>query len=136
MRLGHRRAAIAIVFVAVVLFLAPTAPAFAANAPVGGQVAGGPGLEAQVQFPIPNFDFNPTKWAQDAFGGLLQSFSDGVHAGMDALWDANFITQTPPSLTYQNDDIRGLYGTMPTPRSRAVGTISAPRPRVNSDHSL
>ena len=30
----------------------------------------------------------------------------------------------------------GLYGTIPTPSSRAAGTISASMPRVHSDHSL
>ena len=69
-----------------------------ASGSMATQVAAGPGLTAQVQIPIPTFDFNPTKWVQDAFGALLQSFSDGIRAGMGALWDANFITQTPPSL--------------------------------------
>ncbi len=73
---------------------------------------------------IPGFDFNPTKWVQDAFGALLQDFSDGIRAGMDALWAANFITQTPPSLTYLNDDIRGLYATMQRAANAALALIT------------
>ncbi len=121
---ARRRALLAIALAVPVLVLAPTAPAFAGSAPVVGQVGGGPGLEAQVQIPIPNFDFNPTKWVQDAFSALLQSFSDGIRVGMDAIWAANFITQTPPSLTYQNDDIRGLYGTMRGAANAALALIT------------
>jgi len=118
---AYRRLLLAIALAAPLLLLAPTAPAIASDSPVSGQVRGGPGMEAQVQIPIPNFDFNPTKWVQDAFGTLLQSFTDGIRAGMDASWAANFITQTPPSLTYQNGDIRGLYGTM---RGAANGALA------------
>ena len=107
------------------LLLAPTEPTFARSLPVmSTPMAAGGGLQAQVQIPIPNFDFNPTKWVQDAFSALLQSFSDGIRAGMDAIWDANFITQTPPSLTYQNDDIRGLYGTMRGAANAALAAIA------------
>ena len=81
-------------------------------------------MQAQVQVPIPNFDFNPTKWVEDAFGALLQSFSEGIRNGMDAIWRANFITQTPPSLTYQNDDIRGLYGAMRAAANAALAIIA------------
>src|SRR5438132_12068177 len=123
-RLGYPRVAIAVVVVAAVLMSGGTGLAFAASAPVASHVVGGAGLEAQVQIPIPNFDFNPTKWVQDAFGALLQSFSDGIHAGMDALWDANFITQTPPSLTYRNDDIRGLHDTMRSAANAALAAIA------------
>ena len=59
-----------------------------------------------------------------AFGALLQSFSDGIRSGMDAMWDANFITQTPPALTYQNDDIRGLYGAMRSAANAALVAIA------------
>lgn len=123
-RLSYRRASLGVVLVLAVLFLAPTGLAFAASTPTAGQALGAGGLEAQVQIPIPNFDFNPTKWVQDAFGALLQSFSDGIHAGMDALWDANFITQTPPSLTYRNDDIRGLHETMRSAANAALAAIA------------
>src|SRR6202022_5001791 len=85
---------------------------------------GGPTVVAQVQVPLPSFNFDPTKWVQDAFGALLQDFSDGIRAGMDALWAANFITQTPPSLTYLNDDIRGLYGTMQRAANAALAVIT------------
>src|ERR671924_2101759 len=120
-RLGYGRTTLVAVLVMAALFLAPTGFAFAASTPVAGQA---PGFEAQVQIPIPNFDFNPTKWVQDAFGALLQSFSDGIHAGMDALWDANFITQTPPSLTYRNDDIRGLHDMMRGAANAALAAVA------------
>jgi hypothetical protein len=115
---------IGVLVVVALLVMAPAGRAFAASAPAAGQVAGGMDLQAQVQIPIPNFDFNPTKWVQDAFGALLKSFSDGIRAGMDALWDANFITQTPPSLTYRNDDIRGLHDTMRSAANAALAAIA------------
>lgn len=101
-----------------VLLFTSSAPAFASS-PLVGQ-AGGPGL----QLPTLGFDFNPTQWVQDAFSALLQSFSDGIRAGMDAIWAANFITQTPPSLTYQNQDIRDLYGTMRGAANAALALIA------------
>ena len=119
-----RHAVIGVAVVVALLVMAPAGRAFAASAPAARQVAGGRDLQAQVQIPIPNFDFNPTKWVQDAFGALLQSFSDGIRAGMDALWDANFITQTPPSLTYRNDDIRGLHDTMRSAANAALAAIA------------
>ena len=104
----------AIVVAAVLLVVTPGESAAAGGAPVVGQ----------VQLPLPNFNFDPTKWVQDAFGALLQTFSDGIRAGLDALWAANFITQTPPSLTYLNDDIRGLYGTMQRAANAALALIA------------
>ena len=111
-----------VIVLAVSLILVPAPAASASEPQVVGQVGHVPGLEAQVQ--IPGVDFNPTKWVQDAFGALLQDFSDGIRAGMDALWAANFITQTPPSLTYLNDDIRGLYGTMQRAANAALALIT------------
>ena len=104
----------AIVVAAVLLVVTPGESAAAGGAPVVGQ----------VQLPLPNFNFDPTKWVEDAFGALLQTFSDGIRAGLDALWAANFITQTPPSLSYQNDDIRGLYGTMQRAANAALALIA------------
>jgi hypothetical protein len=118
---AYRRLLLAIALAVPQLLMAPTAPTIASNSPVVDEVRRGPGLQAQVQIPIPNFDFNPTKWVQEAFGALLQSFTDGIRAGMDAIWAANFITQTPPCITYQNGDIRGLYGTM---RGAANGALA------------
>ena len=46
------------------LIVAMTDSAFASGAPMASQIAGGADLLAQVQFPIPNFDFDPTKWVQ------------------------------------------------------------------------
>src|SRR5438309_1566047 len=54
----------------------------------GIAAAGSPSVVAQVQVPLPSFNFDPTKWVQDAFGALLQTFSDGIRAGIDALWAA------------------------------------------------
>jgi hypothetical protein len=59
--------------------------------PVESAAAAGPAVLGQVQLPLPSFNFDPTKWVQDAFGALLQTFSDGIRAGLDALWAANFI---------------------------------------------
>jgi hypothetical protein len=123
MRGGLRRPwLLAIVLAAPLLVLGPAAPAAASGMLGAPQFANTPARAAQV--PWPNIDFNPTKWVEDAFGALLQSFSDGIQAGMDALWAANFLTQTPPSLTYKNDDIRGLYGTMQGAANAALTLIA------------
>jgi hypothetical protein len=125
MRLLLSRRALMIAGLALpLLIVAMTDSAFASSAPLASQTAAGAGLLAQVSFPVPNFDFDPTKWVQDAFGALLQSFSDGIRTGMDAMWDANFITQTPPAMTYRNDDIRGLYGTMRNAANAALVAIA------------
>ena len=104
----------AVMCAAVILLIEPSRIAFAAGDPV----------VAQVQIPIPGFNFDPTKWVQDAFGALLQAFSDGIRTGMDALWAANFITQTPRSLTYANEDIRGLHGIMQGAANAALALIA------------
>ena len=126
-QLGRRsvpqRWLVAMLLTAALLSAAHVQSAAAGGGPVMvsmGQVAG---LEAQVQLPV-GFDFNAQKWAQDAFTTLLQNFSDGIRTGLDALWAANFITQTPPSLTYLNDDIRGLYGTMQRAANAALALIT------------
>jgi hypothetical protein len=108
--------------VAVALLAAAPADVFCANDLPARFGCASSDVEAQVQ--IPGVDINPTRWVQDAFGALLQSFSDGIRAGMDALWDANFITRTPPALTYQNADIRALYGTMQAAANAALATIA------------
>ena len=59
-----------ILLAASLLILVPARGASANGTLVVGQDGHAPGLEAQVQ--IPGFDFNPTKWVQDAFGALLQ----------------------------------------------------------------
>jgi hypothetical protein len=89
---------LAVALAAPLFLIAPTAAAVASGASVAAYGGGSPLVEAQVQNPIPNFDFNPTKWVQDAFAALLQSFTDGIRAGMDAVWAANFITQTPQAV--------------------------------------
>jgi len=119
---GPQRWLVVVLLIGTLLAAAPVQVAAAGGAPVVGQVGQAPGLAAQVQ--IPGFDFNPTKWVQEAFGALRQSFSDGIRAGLDALWAENFITQTPPSLTYRNDDIRGLYGTMQRAANAALALIT------------
>ncbi len=100
--------------------LVQDAAAATTGVPVG-QIHQAAGLQAQVS--LPGLDFDPTKWVQDAFGALLQSFSDGIRGGLDALWAANFITQTPPSLTYQNEDLRGLCATMQRAANAALAAI-------------
>ena len=104
----------AVMFAVVIFLIEPPRIAFAAGDPV----------VAQVQIPIPGFNFDPTRWVQDAFGALLQTFSDGIRTGMDALWAANFITQTPRSLTYANEDIRGLHGIMQGAANAALALIA------------
>jgi hypothetical protein len=91
---------------------APCNVAGASLAPDLRHSSGASDIHAQVQIPIPQFEFDPKKWVQDAFGALLQELSNGIRAGLDALWAANFITQTPPALTYANESIRAVYGIM------------------------
>jgi hypothetical protein len=76
------------------------------------------------QIQLPTIDFDPKKWAEDAISAVLQDLGDGIRVGMDALWAANFITQTPPSLTYQNGDVRGLYTTMQRMANAALAVIA------------
>jgi hypothetical protein len=73
---------------------------------------------------LPAVDIDPKKWAEDAIGAVLQDLGDGIRAGLDALWAANFITQTPPSLTYQNGDVRSLYETMQRIANAALAVIA------------
>src|SRR4051812_2221008 len=89
---------VAPVCAALVVLLVATCPALASDE-VQAQALSVAPMQAQVQVPVLGIDFNPTKWVEDAFAALLQSFSDGIRDGMDAIWRANFITQTPPSLT-------------------------------------
>jgi hypothetical protein len=62
----------------------PSTCSAANDVPGSDLVARGPDVEAQEQ--IPGVDIIPTRWVQDAFGALLQSFTEGIRAGMDALW--------------------------------------------------
>jgi hypothetical protein len=113
---------VAIILVLPLLVLGPASPARTSGTLATPHLAAAQAREAQV--PWPTIDLDPKRWVEDAFSGLLQSFSDGIQAGMDALWAANFITQTPPPLTYRNDDIRGLYGTMQRVANAALAFIA------------
>jgi hypothetical protein len=73
---------------------------------------------------LPTVDIDPKKWTEDAISAVLRDLGDGIRAGMDALWAANFITQTPPSLTYQNGDVRSLYETMQRIANAALAVIA------------
>ena len=120
-RAPQRRSPVAVIWLAAIV----CAAAILLATPRHGIAATGtPTVVAQVQVPLPSFNFDPTKWVQDAFGALLQSFSDGIRAGVDALWAANFITQTPRSLTYANEDIRGLYAIMQRAANAALALIA------------
>jgi len=125
MRPSIRSALLAMSLAATLMVLSPSQPAVASVSPIVVQAAPIGGVQAQVQMPVPHIDFNPTQWVQDAFSALLQSFTDGIRAGMEAIWAANFITQTPPSLTYQNGDIRGLYDTMRGAANAALALIAS-----------
>jgi hypothetical protein len=124
MRPASRRVLIAIALLLPLTVLAPAEPTLASSSVVAPLSSEGVVVQAQVQIPIPHIDFNPTQWVQDAFSALLQSFTDGIRTGMEAIWAANFITQTPPSLTYQNGDIRGLYDTMRGAANAALALIA------------
>jgi hypothetical protein len=124
MRPSFRSALLAIALVAPLLAMAPSEPAVASAGQIIAQPAHSGGFQAQVEIPVPHIDFNPTQWVHDAFSALLQSFTDGIRAGMEAIWAANFITQTPPSLTYQNGDIRGLHDTMRGAANAALALIA------------
>src|SRR5262249_39549034 len=101
-------------------------------APASSSVASGSHLpeEAAIadrqaqQIQLPTIDFDPKKWAEDAISAVLQDLGDGIRSGMDALWAANFITQTPPSLTYQNGDVRSLHATMQRIANAALAVIA------------
>ena len=123
MRPTLRSTVLAIAFVSTLVALSPGQPTTASASPLVAQ-SGTLQAQAQVQIPGLNIDFNPTQWVQDAFSALLQSFTDGIRTGMESIWAANFITQTPPSLTYQNGDIRSLYDTMRRVANAALALIA------------
>jgi hypothetical protein len=125
MRAALRRAQQVIALVALLVAMAPGVAAVASGDPMAAQPAPGTGLQEQVQIPVPHIDFDPTQWVQDGFSALLQSFTDGIRTGMEAIWTANFITQTPPSLTYQNGDIRALHETMRAAANAALVLIAS-----------
>jgi hypothetical protein len=124
MRPAIRSALMAMVIVAPLMALSPSQPALASVNSIVVQAAPAGGVQAQVQIPVPHIDFNPTQWVQDAFSALLRSFTEGIRAGMEAIWAANFITQTPPDLTYQNGDIRGLYDSMRGAANSALALVA------------
>jgi hypothetical protein len=78
----------------------------------------------QIHLPGIEIDIDRTKCAEDAISAVLQDLGDGIRVGMDALWAANFITQTPPSLTYQNGDVRSLHSTMQRMANAALAVIA------------
>jgi hypothetical protein len=77
------------VLVAPLMALSPSQPALASVSSIVVQAAPTGGVQTQVQIPVPHIDFNTTQWVQDAFSALLQSFTDGIRAGMEAIWAAN-----------------------------------------------
>jgi len=108
---------------AVVLFATP-APTFANGGQLVDQAVVADRQAQQIHLPGIDVDINPTKWAEDAISAVLQDLGDGIRTGMDALWAADFITQTPPSLTYQNADVKGLYTTMQRIANAALAVIA------------
>ena len=105
-----RRPILVIGVAATLLVLAAPARSFAAGERLQDEAVIADRQAQQIQ--LPGIDFDPKKWAEDAISAVLQDLGDGIRAGMDALWAANFITQTPPSLTYENGDVRGLHTTI------------------------
>jgi hypothetical protein len=113
---------LAIALAATLLLMAPAAPSFAAGSRLLDEAAISDPQAQQIE--LPTIDFDPKRWAEDAISAVLQDLGDGIRAGMDALWAANFITQTPPSLTYQNPDVRSLYATMQRIANAALAVIA------------
>lgn len=108
---------------ALVLVVAPT-PTFASGGRMVDQAVVADRQAQQIHLPGVDIDIDPAKWAEDAISAVLQDLGDGIRTGMDALWAANFITQTPPSLTYQNGDVRSLYDTMQRIANAALAVIA------------
>src|SRR5262245_19186542 len=94
---NSRRALLASALAIAMQIMAPVAPSLASGSDLAEEAAIA-GRQAQ-QIQLPSIDFDPKKWAEDAISAVLQDLGDGIGAGMDTLWKANFITQTPPSLT-------------------------------------
>jgi hypothetical protein len=116
-----RNALLAIALATTLQIIAP-APSFASGSRLPDEAAIADRHAQPIQ--LPTIDFDPKKWAEDAISAVLQDLGDGIRAGMDALWAANFITQTPPSLTYQNGDVRSLYTTMQRIANAALAVIA------------
>jgi len=89
---------LAITLATTLQIVAPAAPSSASGSRLQEEVAIAARQAQQIQ--LPTIDCDPKKWAKDAISAVLQDLGDGIRSGMDALWAANFITQTPPSLTW------------------------------------
>ena len=117
-----RKVLLAIALATTLQIIAPASSSVASGSRLPGEAASADRQAQQIQ--LPTIDFDPKKWAEDAISAVLQDLGDGIRVGMDALWAANFITQTPPSLTYQNGDVRGLYTTMQRMANAALAVIA------------
>jgi hypothetical protein len=117
-----RKALLAIALATTLQIIVPAASSVASGSRLPDEPAIADRQAQQMQ--LPTIDFDPKKWAEDAISAVLQDFGDGIRSGMDALWAANFITQTPPSLTYQNGDVRSLYSTMQRIANAALAVIA------------
>ena len=119
---SYLRVLLAIALATTLQIIAPASSSVASGSLLPEEAASADRQAQQIQ--LPTIDFDPKKWAEDAISAVLQDLGDGIRAGMDALWAANFITQTPPSLTYQNGDVRGLYTTMQRMANAALAVIA------------
>jgi hypothetical protein len=111
-----------IALTAAVVMLAAPAPSFASGGRLEDQAVIADRQAQQIQ--LPHIDFDPKKWAEDALSAVLQDLSDGIRAGMHACGPQPSSLQTPPSLTYQNADVRGLYTTMQRIANAALAVIA------------
>ena len=107
---SYLKVLLAIALATTLQIIAPASSSVASGSLLPEEAASADRQAQQIQ--LPTIDFDPKKWAEDAISAVLQDLGDGIRVGMDALWAANFITQTPLSLTYQNGDVRSLYSTM------------------------
>ena len=119
---GYLKVLLAIALATTLQIIAPASSSVASGSLLPEEAASADRQAQQIQ--LPTIDFDPKKWAEDAISAVLQDLGDGIRVGMDALWAANFITQTPPSLTYQNGDVRGLYTTMQRMANAALAVIA------------
>ena len=119
---SYLRVLLAIALATTLQIIAPASSSVASGSLLPEEAASADRQAQQIQ--LPTIDFDPKKWAEDAISAVLQDLGDGIRVGMDALWAANFITQTPPSLTYQNGDVRGLYTTMQRMANAALAVIA------------
>lgn len=98
----------------------PTTGAAAVTPPAGGSqvvvVNNGPTIDDLKQ--------QAPELLQSGLGGLIGGLAEGLRGVLDAVQGFNFLTQTPPGLSYQQPDVQRLWTTLRTAADAALAVIA------------